>query len=609
MNQPLTIAAIQAAYARGELTPRAFIRACHARAQADDHNAWISLVSAEQLEGWLAGLETQDPASLPLYGIPFAIKDNLDLAGLPTTAACPDFAYRAEESAFVVKRLMDAGAIPLGKTNLDQFATGLVGVRSPYGACRNPFDAEYISGGSSSGSAVAVACGQVCFALGTDTAGSGRVPAAFNNILGLKASKGLLSTSGLVPACRSLDCVTLLAHSAEDLERLLEVAAQFDAADPYARPNAISNGPGAWQPAAEGAFRFGVPRPQQLAFFGNDQAQALFTASIKRLQDLGGEAVEIDFAPFLEAARLLYEGPWVAERLAAIEAFFLADPQRCLPVIRTIIGGALGKMAVEAFQAQYRLMALKRQADTELARVDLVLTPTAGTQYRIDEVEADPIRLNANLGYYTNFMNLLDYCAVAVPAGFLDNGLPWGVTLFGPAFADRRLLSLAARWQQALALPLGATGQSLPGPGLLRRGDAAWVEIAVCGAHLSGLPLNHQLTSRGGVLVESTRTAPNYRFHALAGGPPLRPALVRDESRGAAIELEVWSLPLAELGSFVAGIPAPLGIGKLELADGRWVSGFICEPCGLADAREITALGSWRRYLVERAQDGELGHN
>jgi allophanate hydrolase len=589
-------------YLAGTLSPRTLLDAIHAN--IDDPvpgPVWLHRLSDAELAPYLERLEQSDPAALPLYGIPFAIKDNIDLAGVPTTAACPSFAYVPEQSAHVVARLIAAGAIPVGKTNLDQFATGLVGTRSPYGATPNAFDPDYVSGGSSSGSAVAVARGLVSFALGTDTAGSGRVPAAFNNLIGVKPTRGLISNRGVVPACRTLDCVSIFALEMADAEAVLAVAADFDAADPYARPAPSRS----VEPGPDSGFRFGVP--STLEFFGDADAAALFRAAVEGLEAIGGIPVEIDYTPFAEAARLLYEGPWVAERYAAIQDFIEADPGALLEVTRRIIAPAVSAGAVDAFKAQYRLAALKRRADEILADLDCLLTPTAPTIYRIAEVEADPIALNSRLGTYTNFMNLLDLAAVAVPAGFRPDGLPFGVTLVGPAFSDTRLGRIAARLHGAQNLPLGATGrrpessESAPTDATASAPADHRLNLIVCGAHLSGLPLNHQLTERGGELVRATATAPSYRFYALPGGPPHRPGLIRDPDDGGAVEVEVWSLPMAEVGGFLAGIPAPLGLGRVELADGSWETGFICEGFAAEGAREITALGSWRRFLAEVA--------
>ncbi|MCL7743584.1 allophanate hydrolase [Guyparkeria hydrothermalis] len=591
----ITVTDLLAAYRNGRLDVRAHLgevmRTIHA---ADTHHIWISVLDDAQLEPYLARLEASDPAELPLYGVPFAIKDNIDLAGVPTTAACPDYAYTPDQSAFVVQRLIEAGAVPVGKTNLDQFATGLVGTRSPYGACRNAFDPDYLSGGSSSGSAVAVALGQVAFSLGTDTAGSGRVPAMFNNLVGVKPTRGLLSAGGVVPACRTLDTVSIFALTGADAERVLDVAAAFDREDAYARPDQVpALGHGA---IPANGFRFGVPKREQLAFFDDAENPARFEAAIDRLVELGGTQVEVDFAPFLEAARLLYEGPWVAERYAAIETFIDESADSLHPVTRQIIAGGAEPRAAEAFKAQYRLAELRRQTEAVWDEVDLIVTPTAGRHYRIDEVEADPVQKNSDLGYYTNFMNLLDFAALAVPAGFRSDGLPFGVTLFAPAFTDRDLLALGDRLQRASVERLGATDHPLP-PEAVTAGGEHVIPVAVCGAHLSGLPLNWQLTERRGRLAETTTTAPHYRFYALPGGPPERPGLVRVTDNGDAIDVEVWHVPASLFGSFVAGIPAPLGIGKLELSDGREVPGFIAEPIAVEGATDITALGSWRRYL------------
>jgi allophanate hydrolase len=515
--------------------------------------------------------------SLPLYGIPFVIKDNIDLAGVPTTAACPDFAYTPEHSATVVQRLIDAGAIPLGKTNLDQFATGLVGSRSPYGACRNSIDANYISGGSSAGSAVAVAAGLASFSLGTDTAGSGRVPAAFNNVIGVKPSNGRLSTRGVVPACRSLDCVSIFALCAEDAALVLAVAEGFDAADAYSRVTADQRLSG---------VRFGVPRRDQLQFFGDTEYERLFGAAVERCESLGGTAVDIDFAPFLEAARLLYEGPWIAERYAAIGPFMEAHPGALHPVTQRIVEPGKGVTATDAFRGAYQLQELKRRSETAWSQVDWILTPTCGTIYTLREVEAQPLQLNANLGYYTNFMNLFDLTGVAVPAGFRSDGLPFGVTLVGPRGAEKALLGLAGRFQSE-------------SPGLQDNPelDPGCVAIAVCGAHMAGLPLNHQLQTRGGYRLQSTHTAAAYRLFSLPGGPPQRPGLIRVAQDGARIEVEVWALPSDQVGSFISGIPAPLGIGKVELESGAWVSGFICEGYAADGAADISSYGGWRAYL------------
>lgn len=450
----LSISHLKNEYRSGRLTPADLVKKIDALTHQDDnHCIWIRRLSLEEMMVFVKNLEGKSTENLPLYGIPFAIKDNIDLAGIPTTAACPEFAYTPTKSATVVQKLIDAGAIPIGKTNLDQFATGLVGARSPYGAGRNAFNRDFISGGSSAGSAVSVALGMASFSLGTDTAGSGRVPAAFNNLVGHKPTCGLLSTSGVVPACRTLDCVSIFALSADDAAKVLEVAQGYDVGDAYSRKIHLnSNSLGA-------SFKFGIPRLEQLEFFGNAETPNLFKKSVERLQGLGGEVVIIDFEPFLETARLLYEGPWVAERYAAIREFIETKPEALFPVTRKIITSATRFSAVDVYAAQYKLKALQQKCAAVWDDIDVLLTPTAGTIYRLTEVEAEPVICNSNLGYYTNFMNLLDLCAVAVPAGFQQNGLPFGTTLGAPAFCDSMLLTLAEKMQQALGISGGLIKQ------------------------------------------------------------------------------------------------------------------------------------------------------
>ncbi len=588
-------------YASGTLSPTQVIEAIHAEIQNDPDHIWITTLSLESLRDYARKVEAQGMASLPLYGIPFAIKDNIDLADVPTTAACPAFAYTPSRSAAVVQRLINAGAIPIGKTNLDQFATGLNGTRSPYGACRNAFNPDYISGGSSSGSAVAVAKGQVCFSLGTDTAGSGRVPAAFNNLIGHKPTKGWISAQGVVPACRSLDTVSIFAFTAADAARILTMAAVYDATDSYSRKRERHS----FDFGAVSHFRFGVPRKQQLKFFGNHDSERLFNAAVMRMQELGGEMVEVNFEPFLEAAHLLYGGPWVAERYAAIQSFFALHSDQIIAPVRNIIASAKQYSAADAFDGIYQLRIIKQLVDQVWADIDCLLTPTAGTIYPIEALCQDPIRLNTDLGYYTNFMNLLDYAAVAIPAGFQSNGLPFGITLAAPAHQDEPLLNLAQRLQQTCALPLGATGIAFPqNTSRPVTSQSDQVRIAVCGAHLSGLPLNAQLTNRQGRLVASTTTSPDYKLYALPGEALQRPGLIRvsPSEQGTAIAVEVWELPVGELGSFVASIPPPLGIGTITLVNGETVQGFLCEHYAIGSAKDISHFGGWRNYLLKQDQ-------
>jgi len=584
----LDIAGLQEAYRTGAMTPEDVIAGIYDKIEASPLNpVWISLVPRAESISRVRGMQS-DPhwKDKPLRGVPFAIKDNIDLAGLPTTAGCPAFAYSPSASATVVQRLMDAGAIPIGKTNLDQFATGLVGVRSPYGACSSVFDERYISGGSSSGSAVAVAGDLVSFSLGTDTAGSGRVPAAFNNLVGLKPTRGVFSMTGVVPACRTLDCISVFANTCWDARAVWQAARGLDSSDPYSRTAAPGEDAAAW---SGGQFRFGVPAPAQLEFFGDAAAAELFSKAIAALEALGGEKVEIDFAPFRAAADLLYSGPWVSERTAAIEPFLDAHADDMQPTVRGIIAGGKSHTAVASFQAGYKLQELRAKSMIEWAKMDVLLLPTTGTTYTIEDVLKDPVRLNSNLGYYTNFVNLLDLSAIAVPAGFRANGLPFGVTLIGHAFQDEALLLLADRYHRT-ALP--KKGQVPPG----------CVAVAVVGAHLTGQPLNWQLTQRGARLMETRRTAACYRFFDLPGQKPAKPGLVRTEGfTGPGIQVEVWAVPENHFGSFVAAIPSPLGIGTVELENGEAVKCFICEPWALIGAKDITEYGGWRSYLSSKS--------
>jgi len=590
-----TIAQWQAAYREGGATPETLLAAWAERGDPSDH-AWISRLDGaalarqlEALSGRLASVDG-DLARLPLYGVPFAIKDNIDAAGWPTTAACPEFAYVPDEDATVVRRLRAAGAILVGKTNLDQFATGLVGTRSPLGAVANAFKPEYISGGSSSGSASVVARGLAAFSLGTDTAGSGRVPAGFNNIVGLKPTRGWLSTAGVVPACRTLDCVSVFALTVDDAELVAGIAGGYDERDPYSRPR-----------PADAARRWPeAPRlavPAQLEFFGDTQAAAAFEEAVRALREDGATVEAIDFAPFGELAALLYSGPWVAERFAAVESLWSRMPDAIHPVVRGIVEQASRYSALDAFKAEYRRAELSRRIQRSLEGFDALVVPTAPSIYTIAQLQADPVELNSRLGVYTNFANLADLSALAVPAGMREDGLPAGITLIGPAWQDAALARFGRRWQARRGLPLGATGAPLPPLGSGPDGTSDSVRVSVVGAHLTGMPLNHQLTSRGAVFVEKARTAGDYRLYALANTAPPKPGLVKSAA-GAPIEVELWDVPLSAFGAFVAEIPAPLGIGTLELEDGRLVKGFICEPRGLDGARDITAFGGWRAYLA-----------
>lgn len=586
-----TIADWQHAYS-DQLQPAELLHDLLNQLSSDDR-AWIALASAAQLDAQLAELQARLDAAdgsreaLPLYGVPFAIKDNIDAAGWQTTAACPEFAYTADKDATVVARLRAAGAILMGKTNLDQFATGLVGTRSPYGAVPNSFNDKYVSGGSSSGSANVTARGLVAFSLGTDTAGSGRVPAGFNNIVGLKPSKGWLPNTGLVPACRTVDCISVFALTVTDALNVAQIAGGYDAADPYSRQNPYS-------------AKVGMPEKPRLAvpaiteFFGDTQNQAVYESALVKLRELGAEISEIDFTPFRELAEQLYCGPWVAERTVAVEG---VERDHINPVVRGIVESGLQYSACDAYKAEYIRAELSRVINETLAGFDALVVPTSPTIRTLAEMEVEPVLFNSQFGNYTNFTNLADLSALALPAGFRDDGLPAGITLLAPAWHDHALAAFGQRWQQALALPLGATQRAFPKQPVLAKAFGS-VRVAVVGAHLTGMPLNFQLLTRDAVLVEQTTTAADYRLYALPGTVPPKPGLARVGEGGAEIIVELWDVPQARFGEFVAEIPPPLGIGNVQLTDGRWVKGFICEPYALDGARDITSFCGWRAFIT-----------
>jgi len=598
----LEISAIRKKYLSGDLSIDDVVRTvCKRIENSSDNPIWISLVEKPDLEARIKFLSKEDPNDLPLYGIPFAVKDNIDVEGLNTTAACPEFSYKADVTAFAVQKILDAGAILIGKTNLDQFATGLVGTRSPYGICKNAFNDSYISGGSSSGSAVAVALGQVSFALGTDTAGSGRVPAAFNNIIGFKPTVGALSTHGVVPACRSLDCLSIFSGTVADAYCVFGVTNKFDGNDSFARLNDSQQG----VIPLDGlqGVSVGVPDTQSLEFFGDDEAAELYRHTLTKITELHGEVVEVPFADFRSAADLLYEGPWVAERYHAVRDLFETNQNALHPITSQIVEGATNFNAIDAYDAYYRLKYLRRKIEAIWLDIDILLTPTAGPVYTIQEVEADPIRLNTNLGYYTNFMNLLDLCGLALPAAFRKNGLPFGVTLAAPAHHDAFLFAIGDTVAGRIQDTLGSSTVEAPSwPQDLEHPTTDRILVAAMGAHMKGLPLNHELTDRGSVLVWQGSTAPNYNLFALTDFDPPRPGMLKlppEDSPGFAIDVEVWSVPSKHFGSFVDGIPAPLGIGTVELETGAEVNGFLCESYATEGAENISELGSWRKYIAE----------
>jgi allophanate hydrolase len=599
---PATISALHDAYRRGTWRPSEVVEFWLARpAPARAHPVWIATVPAAVLRERAVALDKMlaaEPAralASPVFGALCAVKDNIDVAGMPTTAACPAFAYEPAHSAAVVVALEDAGAIVVGKTNLDQFACGLVGTRSPYGAVTNAFDPRYISGGSSSGSAVAVAQGLVHFALGTDTAGSGRVPAGLNNIVGWKPSRGLLSTRGVLPACRSLDCVSIFALTVPDAARVFAAARGHDPQDANSRALPLD------RPHLRNGFVFAVPRREQCEWYGDATSAAAFAAATDALGALGGASREIDFAPWRAVACMLYDGPRVAERHAAIRKFFDAQPDALDPTVRAIVAGARRFSATDAFVADARLAEMKASLACLWETIDVLVVPTAPTVYTIAEVLAEPVELNRRLGAYTNFVNLLDLAALAIPAAMRSDGIPTGITLIGPAGSDLMLAELAQRFHAGTGLPLGATGLPLPPvEALAPRADVA--QLAVVGAHLSGLPLNRELTERGARLVRRARTAARYRLYALPGTTPPKPGMVRTaRDAGYAIEVEVWELPIAAFGSFVAGIPSPLSIGTIDLDDASTVQGFLCEAFAVEQAEDISHFGGWRNYVGARS--------
>ncbi|CAE6745922.1 MULTISPECIES: allophanate hydrolase [Paraburkholderia] len=609
ISSPLKVRSLLSAYAAKRLTPTEVVASALARiAEIDRPEVWILRVPAADLEARAHALEALYEAQgsavferMPLFGVPFAVKDNIDVAGLPTTAACEPFSYTPDTSAFAVQRLIDAGAILIGKTNLDQFATGLVGTRSPYGAVRNTEFPERVSGGSSSGSAVAVAAGCVAFSLGTDTAGSGRVPAGFNGLVGLKPSLGLVSKRGVVPACRSLDTISVFAHDVDDAWCVFNEIACFDPLDGYSRKV-----PGLG--LLRGAPRIGVP--DHLEFYGDAAANQAFSAALDTLSThLHLAPTPIDFQPLKQVSALLYDGPWVAERRAALGSFFETRHEAVHPVVATVIGKADRYSAADAFNGQYALADLKRHAEQLFETIDILIVPTTPTHPLITDVQANPVELNSQLGYYTNFVNLLDLCALAVPCQRRHDGLPAGVTLIAPSGADRRLAELGARIQGLFATeaadvagtvtekkPAAAANTIAPLPF-----QEPTVALAVVGAHLRGQPLNWQLQEAGARFVTATQTATGYTLYALANTQPPKPGLVRvTDQQGAPIAVEVWDMPLRSFGKFVADVPAPLGIGSVQLANGLTVKGFICEPSAVSNgsgALDITSFGGWLAYL------------
>jgi allophanate hydrolase len=597
-DQPETVAAIVAAHRAGTTTPAQTIARSYQRIR--DYGDPAIFISLRGEKNAIAEAEKlaarKDAASLPLYGVPVAVKDNIDALGFPTTAACPAFSYTPTHDSTAVERLRAAGAIIIGKTNLDQFATGLVGVRSPYGIPKNPIREDLIPGGSSSGSATAVGAGLVPLSLGTDTAGSGRVPAMLNNIVGLKPSLGMISTAGLVPACRTLDCISVFALTVDDAATALSVMAGPDQADPFSRDRPL----GAITPFPAN-IRLGVPRIGQLIFFGDKKSEAAYGEALKRWTALGATLVEFDLEPFYETARLLYDGPWVAERYLVIRNLLASAPDAIHPVTREITAAGARLTAAETFSSLYRLQGLRKIAERTFAHMDALVLPTAPTVYSTAQVLANPIELNSRLGTYTNFVNLLDLCGLALPASMRPDGVPFGITLLAPASRDALLASIGRVFHADTKLTIGAKGVAQPPLAPLPVSSGDDIPIAVVGAHLSGMALNGELKALNGRLLEATKTAPDYKLYALDTTPP-KPGMLRVEAgKGSAIAIEIWSLSASAFGKFVNAIPPPLSIGTIRLADGRSVKGFIVEPEALGAARDITAYGGWRAYMADVA--------
>ncbi len=575
------------AYRSQAINPREALHAVRSQLDLKDPT-WIYILSSAELDKQLDALDNID---LPLYGVPFAVKDNIDVAGIPTTAACPAFTYIPGKDATTIARLKAAGAIVIGKTNLDQFATGLVGTRSPYGAVPNSFNPSYVSGGSSSGSGIAVAGGLVPFSLGTDTAGSGRVPAGFNNIVGLKPTKGRFSTTGVVPACRSLDCVSVFSLTVDDAETVANILEAFDQADGFSRrpsstPTYFSTKP-----------RFGIPLNPQ--WFGDEEAKLAWEKTLTAVQDFGAELIPIDFAPMFALANLLYGGSWVAERHAAIAEFMEEHAAEMNPVVLAIVEQAANFSATDAYRSEYNRADLAREIQTLMTSVDALLVPTTPRHPTLAEVEAEPIAVNSQLGTYTNFVNLADCSALALPSAMRNDGLPFGITLIAAAWQDSALAAFGKQWHAFTKLTLGNTQKPIPEFVPNKSSPAGYVRLAVVGAHLTGMPLNAQLQERKAIFVESTFTSNAYRLFALPNTTPPKPGLIRGKAgeAGEEIIVELWDVPLQHFGSFVALIPAPLGVGTLSLKDGREVKGFICEGAAVEGATDITHLGGWRAYI------------
>ncbi|KAB8133094.1 allophanate hydrolase [Gracilibacillus oryzae] len=570
----LSVEWLREMYQTEELTPVMVIQEIIRRAEEDeDMSIWITPPSMERIQPYLDGLETINPADAPLWGIPFAIKDNIDLKGIPTTAGCAEYAYTPAEHATVVERLITAGAIPVGKTNLDQFATGLVGTRSPYGETKNALRKDLISGGSSSGSAVSVAVGQAAFALGTDTAGSGRVPASLNNLVGFKSSVGAWPKKGVVPACESIDCVTVFADSMETALEVDEAVRGVDEKDPWSKAYA--------KPGKELPGKIILPK-EPIDFFGPfaEEYRKAWEKTLKQLEQLPIPITYVDYELFAATAQILYGGPWVAERWEALGDFITQHPGASFPVTEQILrsGSADEYDAAALFKAIHTLQQYKLEAWKLLENAVLITPTNAGTWTR-EQVRINPIGTNSDMGRFTNHCNLLDLCAIAIPSFEAGENLPFGITIFATADKESLVCGMAD-----LLVNEGKQTEAASKDTTL---------VAVCGLHMRGFALEKQMKELGAKFIREDQTAAKYQFIKLPTNPA-KPGLIKQKTGGGSINIELWEMPSVGFGTFVTSIPSPLGIGKIELQDGSEVPGFICEDYAKQGAEDITHLKSWR---------------
>ena len=593
-NLALTIENLKNAYKNG-LSPEEVINEIFNRIKIiNDPNIFINLSNLDSLHAEAKNLGYFNP-NMPLWGIPFAVKDNIDVNKIVTTAGCHEFSYIPKDDAFTVNLLKKSGALMIGKTNLDQFATGLVGVRSPYGAPLNAVDQLIVPGGSSSGSAVSVGHGIVSFSLGTDTAGSGRVPAALNNIVGLKPSLGSLSSSGVVPACRTIDTVSVFAMTVEDAYNVFTILNEYDEKDSYSKsfkklPLSLPQHP----------IKIGIPDKSSIRFFNDNFQSESFDRNINKLKLNDFEITPINFEPFYEIAQLLYEGSWVAERYTVIEDLLKKNSKAIHNVTRQIIKKAENFSAADTFEDYYKLSELKRKVKPILSSVDMLCVPSIPTFYSVNDLINDPFTPNSNLGTYTNFVNLLDMCGITVPTDPRIDGRPGSITFLAMSGEDNLVASTAILFEKNCKRYLGGTKFELENPNDLKEYHNSSIDIAVCGAHMEGLTLNWQLRDLGAHFVKKSKTSSHYKLFALTNLNPIRPGLLRSFSQdGNTINLEIWRIPKKNFGKFIEYVQAPLSIGSVELEDGKWIKGFLCENSGTINAKNISNIGDWREYIKE----------